>query len=172
VAPHSSYDPQWLSQADFRRLLRGGFLATLAMTAMIYAGPWLGVPSLDLAGILGSMLSGAAPRIFSAIWWAGLAWHFINGSILFPLVYLYLIARAGHGGTWLRGTGWGIVLWFLLQALVMPLVGGGFFSIYLAHPFAVDVSSLLAHVIYGAIVGEAARAIPERIVVWREDRAA
>jgi hypothetical protein len=54
--------------------------------------------------------------------------HFINGTIIFPLIYAFLLYRILPGRPWAKGIYWGLILWFLAQAVVMPMMGGGFFS--------------------------------------------
>src|SRR5712692_11697701 len=98
----------------------GGFVGTLAMTALMYiAAPIMGV-KMDIAQMLGSMLGNN--------WWAGMMMHLVNGTIIFPMIYAYLIYQWLPGGSTLKGTTWGIVLWVLAQAVVMPMMGGGLFS--------------------------------------------
>lgn len=59
------------------------------------------------------------------------------------------------GAPWLKGTTWGLILWFLSQAMVTPMMGGGFFSANAGGMMAV-IASLIGHVIYGAILGRIA----------------
>jgi hypothetical protein len=51
-----------------------------------------------------------------------------------------------------KGTTWGIVLWFLAQTVVMPMMGGGFFSMAMGGMMAV-MGSLIGHLLYGSILG-------------------
>ncbi len=123
----------------------GGFVGTVVMTLMMYfvAPMMLGRP-MDVAGMLGGMLGGS--------WMMGLLMHFINGTVIFPLIYAYLLYRALPGAPWLKGTIWGLILWFLSQAMVTPMMGGGFFSSNAGGLMAV-MASLLGHAIYGALLG-------------------
>jgi len=60
----------------FARAALGGFVGTLAMTAMMYiVEPIMGL-RMDIAAMLGSMLGGS--------WTAGLMMHFVNGTVIFP----------------------------------------------------------------------------------------
>ena len=129
---------------DVGRLLLGGLVGTLVMTAMMYVvAPMMGL-KMDIAQMLGSMLGNN--------WWAGMMMHFVNGTIIFPLIYAYLLYRWLPGGPVVKGTTWGIVLWFLAQAIVMPMMGGGFFSMNMGGMMAV-VGSLIGHLLYGSILG-------------------
>ncbi len=127
------------------KTILGGFVATLVMTLMMYyvAPMMLGRP-MDVAAMLGSMLGGS--------WMMGMLMHFLNGTVIFPLIYAYLLYRALPGAPWLKGTTWGLILWFLSQAIVTPMMGGGFFSANAGGMMAV-MASLIGHVIYGAILG-------------------
>ncbi len=62
--------------------------------------------------MLGSMLGGS--------WVAGMVMHFVNGSVVFPAVYVYALYAHLPGAPAVRGTAWGVVLWFVAQTVVMP----------------------------------------------------
>lgn len=126
------------------RAMLGGVVGTLVMTAMMYmVAPMMGL-KMDIAQMLGSMLGNN--------WWAGMMMHFVNGTIIFPLIYAYLLYQWLPGGPAMKGTTWGIVLWLLAQAVVMPMMGGGFFSAAMGGMMAV-VGSLVGHLLYGSILG-------------------
>ena len=126
------------------RLVLGGFLGTLAMTAMMYmVAPMMGV-RMDIAAMLGSMLGGS--------WAAGMAMHFFNGTVVFPLVYGYLLVSRLPGPPVVRGALWGVALWLIAQTMVMPMMGAGLFSAA-AGGMVAAVGSLVGHLVYGAILG-------------------
>lgn len=127
------------------KTILGGFVGTVIMTLMMYfvAPMMLGQP-MDIAGMLGGMLGGS--------WMMGMVMHFLNGSVIFPLIYVYLLYRVLPGAPWLKGTIWGIVLWLLSQVIVTPMMGGGFFSANAGGVMAV-MASLIGHAIYGALLG-------------------
>ena len=124
------------------RLVLGGLIGTLAMTAMMYmVAPMMGV-RMDIAAMLGSMLGGS--------WTAGLAMHLVNGTLVFPLVYGYLLVSRLPGPPLLRG----VVLWLIAQTMVMPMMGAGLFSAAAGGTVAA-IASLVGHLVYGAILGTA-----------------
>ena len=126
------------------RLVLGGLVGTMAMTAMMYmVAPMMGV-RMDIAAMLGSMLGGS--------WAAGMAMHFINGTVLFPLVYGYLLVSRLPGPPLLRGALWGVILWLIAQTMVMPMMGAGLFSAA-AGGMVAAVGSLVGHLLYGTILG-------------------
>ena len=131
------------------RLVLGGLVGTMAMTAMMYmVAPMMGV-RMDIAAMLGTMLGGS--------WAAGMAMHFINGTVLFPLVYGYLLVSRLPGPPLLRGALWGVVLWLIAQTMVMPMMGAGLFSAA-AGGMVAAVGSLVGHVLYGTILGTVSEA--------------
>jgi hypothetical protein len=114
------------------------------MTMMMYLiAPVMGV-KMDIAGSLAGMLG--------APWPVGLVMHFLNGTIIFPLLYSLVLFRGLKGGPAVRGITWGIALWLMAQLLVMPMIGAGVFSSRMGGLMAV-VASFMAHVGYGAFVG-------------------
>ena len=127
------------------KTILGGFVGTVIMTLMMYfVAPMMLGQAMDVAGMLGGMLGGS--RIM------GMLMHFINGTVIFPLIYTYLLYRALPGAPWLKGTIWGLILWFLSQAVVTPMMGGGFFSANAGGLMAV-MASLVGHAIYGGLLG-------------------
>ena len=105
---------------SFLKAVLAGFVGTLAMTAMMYfVAPMMGL-TMDIAAMLGSLMGGN--------WTAGMMLHFINGSIIFPAIYAYVLYDRLPGSPVARGTLWGIALWLLAQVVVMPMMGGGLFS--------------------------------------------
>lgn len=131
------------------RSMLGGFLGTLAMTAMMYmVAPMMGL-RMDIAEMLGSMLGNN--------WMAGMMMHIVNGTVIFPLIYAYLLYAWLPGGAAVKGTAWGVILWVLAQVVVMPMMGGGFFSMAMGGMMAAG-GSLVGHLLYGGILGAIAGA--------------
>lgn len=131
------------------RSIVGGFAGTIAMTAMMYVvGPMMGL-HMDVAQMLGSMLGNN--------WWAGMMMHVVNGTIIFPLVFVYVVYTSLPGGPTMKGAVWGIGLWLVAQAVVMPMMGAGFFSMAMGGPMAA-MGSLIGHLLYGGLLGVIASA--------------
>lgn len=133
-----------------RQTILGGLAGTVAITAMMYliAPMMLGRP-MDVAASLGGMLGGS--------WAMGMLMHLINGSVIFPMVFACVLYRALPGEPWLKGMIWGLVLWFVSQAVVTPMMGGGVFSARSGGLMAV-IASLMAHAVYGVLLGAVAGA--------------
>ena len=126
------------------RSMLGGLAGTMVMTAMMYmVAPMMGL-NMDIAQMLGSMLGGS--------WAAGMAMHVVNGTVIFPLVYALVLYSMLPGGPLVKGAAWGVVLWLVSQAVVMPMMGGGFFRMAMGGMMAV-VGSLMGHLLYGVVLG-------------------
>ncbi|HYY25622.1 MAG TPA: DUF6789 family protein [Candidatus Udaeobacter sp.] len=158
------------------RAIIAGFLATIIMTVMAYIAPFFGLPKMDFAAMLGSLFAQETPQPWTAPWWAGMAIYFIDGSIIFPLIYAYLLFRLLFGPAWLRGVQWGMILWLLSQAIAMPAMGVGFFSAAMPDPSLWVIGNLIGHFVYGVILGAVAgeQAVPlpgtEREMVESRER--
>lgn len=131
-----------------------GVVATLAMTILGMMGPSMGLPKMVVAGMLGSVLNGMQPvREGAGLWWAGMTWHFVNGALIFPLIYLYALYAFLPGPDWAKGATWGFILFLLAQGMVMPMMGMGFFASATPEPATMVTGSLIGHLIYGGLLG-------------------
>ena len=130
--------PSW-SRAVF-----GGLVGTVALTLMMYqVAPMMTGRKMDIAAMLGQMVGG---------WAMGMAMHFINGTIIFPLIYALVLYRFLPGPPLVKGILFGAILWLIAQLMVMPMVGAGVFSSSAGGMMAA-VSSLVGHAVYGALLG-------------------
>jgi len=78
--------------------------------------------------------------------------HLLNGIVIFPLLFAYVVAGVLPGPPWGRGILWGLILWLAQQIVVIPMMGGGLFSARAGGMMPV-VASLVAHVVYGVLLG-------------------
>jgi hypothetical protein len=155
------------------RVIVAGFIATLAMTVLMYGGPRMGMPKMDIGAMLGSMAAQGMPEPGSATWWGGMGMHFVNGTVIFPLIYAYALYALLPGAPWLKGATWGVILWAIAQAVVMPAMGMGFFSSDTPQPVLAVAGSLIGHLVYGGILGAiGGRAAADAEAVNRQRRAA
>ncbi len=126
------------------RVILGGFFGTLAITFLMYmGGPMMGLPRMDIAAMLGSLLGG---------WAMGMTMHFLNGIVIFQLIYAYLLFTRFPGTPAVKGITWGVVLWVLAQLVVMPMMGAGFFGLKMGGIMPA-FGSLGGHIAYGALLG-------------------
>ena len=140
------------------RAILGGFVGTVLITVtMYYVAPvLLGYP-MDIAQLLAPV---------AATWTGGMIVHFINGTVLFPLIYAAFLYRYLSGSPTLRGVYFGVALWLIAQVFVVPALGGGFFSAQ-SGGFVAVMGSLLGHLLYGAALGAIANG-PQLVMVGRE----
>lgn len=135
------------------RAIAGGAVGSALFTSMMYfVAPVMTGRRMDIAAMLGSMMGNS--------WALGMMAHLANGIVVFPLIYAYGVYQRLPGAPWARGIVWGIVLWLLAQLVVLPAMGGGFFSAGAGGMRSV-IPSLLGHLVYGLALGAVAGA-PER----------
>ena len=122
----------------------GGFVSTVIFTLMMrFLAPVMGV-RMDIVAKLGEMThTGMA---------GGILIHLLNGAVIFPLIYVYLLYRLLPGAPWQKGLLWGAALWLGVEIVMMPMMGGGMFSAEMGGVKAV-MAALMGHLIYGAIFG-------------------
>jgi hypothetical protein len=126
------------------KAIAAGFIGTLAFTLMMrFVAPMMGV-RMDIVGKLGEMThTGMA---------GGFLMHFLNGTVIFPLIYVYLLYQRLPGAPWQKGLLWGVILWLGVEIVMMPMMGGGIFSTDMGGMKAV-MAALIGHLVYGAIFG-------------------
>jgi len=131
------------------KAIAGGFIGTVIFTLMLrLVAPMMGI-RMDIVAKLGEMThTGMA---------GGLVMHFLNGAVIFPLIYVHLLYRWLPGAPWQRGLLWGVILWFGVETVMMPMMGAGIFSIEAGGMKAV-MAALIGHLVYGAILGAVAGA--------------
>jgi uncharacterized membrane protein YagU involved in acid resistance len=126
------------------RAILGGIAGTIVLTMLMYIGaPMMGVPKMDIAAMLGSMLGG---------WTMGMVMHLVNGTILFPLIYAFVLFSKLRGGPVTKGILWGATLWLVAGLVVMPMMGAGLFGTANGGMMAA-AASFMGHLIYGALLG-------------------
>ena len=126
----------------------GGFVATLAMTVVLYlAMPLLGGDPAMARRMAETVGIGMA---------AGLIIHFLLGTFVFPRAYILLYEKV-PGRSWMKGVVWGAGLWLLAEVLVIPILGGGLFHAKWSG-FTGAFVFLIAHLLYGGALGAIIRA--------------
>jgi uncharacterized membrane protein YagU involved in acid resistance len=121
----------------------GGLFGTPAMTALMYVlAPVFGV-NTDIVTMLGEVLGG---------WRMGMLVHILNGAVIFPAAFAFLLYRFLPRSPIAKGITFGVLLWLTSQLVVMPIMGAGFFSAHVGGLKAA-AASLLGHVVYGWSLG-------------------
>jgi len=132
------------------RAIGGGFVGTILLTLMMrFAAPMMTGQKMDVAEKLGSM-TGMGPVV-------GMVLHFMTGSVIFALIYVFVFFRFLPGAPWLKGALSGVLFWLGLETVMMPMMGGGFFSSEMGGMKMV-VAALMAHLVYGVTLGSIAGA--------------
>jgi hypothetical protein len=144
---------------NWNRAINAGFLGAVVMTVFMIVLRTLGLTSMNLEAMLGSMVT-SIPDFGS--WGLGFLIHLIAGG-LFGIVYGFLMES-------LRRTGWSVgvgiaVVHTVLSGLAMPLIGAmhplvrtgqmpapGMFASALGGTGVVLFIAL--HLLFGAIVGK------------------
>ena len=141
---------------NLMKSIAGGLAGTVMMTLMMrFVAPMMLGHPMDIAGMLGNMMGGS--------WAIGMAAHIMNGVVIFPLLYAFVVFRFLPGAPLLRGVLWGAVLWLVAETLVMPMAGAGFFSSEIGGLKAV-FAALMGHLVYGALLGSiAGAAVPDAL---------
>lgn len=135
------------------RAIAAGLVGTLVMTAIMMMAPLMGMPKMDIAAMLGSMLSSAPPAPGSSVWIIGLVMHFMIGTVVLPIGYAIVNGYLPTSSPLARGVVYGTLVYLMAQAVVMPMMGAGVFSQNLPQGTMMTMGSLLGHLIYGAVLG-------------------
>jgi amino acid transporter len=166
-------------KSAFKRAIFAGFVATAILTVLMFVAPVVGLPKIDIASALGTPFArgfsghwwrgvvvgepfGGPAAPFTAAWFLGLFVFLLFGSVVSPFVFVYTFPGL-LGASWLRGIEWGIFVWVFGGVAVMTAMGLGFDQEHFTRPFATVLSSLAAHVVYGAILGAVAGSVLLRI---------
>ena len=151
---HMSQVSQGVNINRVTQLFSAGVIATAVMMAFAYLLRSIGVPAPDFAAQYGAILNSQThPAISTTMWWAGLAWHAVNGVLIFPLIYHYLAHRLIlPNRRWTNGLLFGAGIWLMVSTLVAPLAGEGFFFRNMSNSFIVALTALGSWLTYGVIL--------------------
>lgn len=125
----------------------GGLAGTILMTLMMYyVAPLMMSGPMDIATMLGDMM-GMGSRM-------GMLVHFLLGAVAFPALFSMVLWDKLPGGTgFMKGLVFGMALWLIAQAVVMPMAGAGMFSANHPEQMMAILGSLIGHAVYGAVLG-------------------
>ena len=130
------------------RAIAAGAIATASMTALLLIEPAVGLPEIAIGQLLSSSLS-FTTAVLSAGPAVGWLLHFLVG-IAWALLYAGVVLERLPGSPFVCGILYGVVVFLLAQAVLMPLVGAGFFS---RGDASTLIGSLLGHLVYGGVLG-------------------
>ncbi len=135
------------------KLVIAGLVATIIMSIVGFMAPAMGMPKMDIAVMLGSMMGGSVV--------VGWIIHLMMGAIVWPAVYATVVESRLSGAPWVRGLIYGLLLAIFVLLIGFPLVGAMFASLtpkpgFLAMGMGgimATMGVLIGHAIYGAVLG-------------------
>ncbi len=132
-----------------------GLVSTVVFTTVLMMAPKMGMPKMDIVGLLGSMFG----RPNQALGWM---MHLMMG-VIFALIYAFLWSNGIGAATWTGGLIFGAVHW-LIAGLVMgmiPMMHAGIKSGAVQAPglwmtnnggAMAFMGGLVGHMIFGVVV--------------------
>lgn len=121
------------------QLALAGVTASIAMSAVAMMAPFMGMPPMNPANMLGAMMGNNI-----LLGWAA---HLMIGV---TLAYGYgTIRNLLPGSLPLSGALYALAPWLVAQLMVMPMMGKGVFS----GSLVLAMGSLMGHLVYGAVLG-------------------
>ncbi|WP_366655709.1 DUF6789 family protein [Fodinicurvata sp. EGI_FJ10296] len=127
-------------------ILAAGIAAQIVfeILALLIAPLVLGLPMLPANFVVAlTALAGLSLPISAG--WAG---HLLAGIVVFPVGYMLMRRFLNNWGWALAGALYGIVLWFIAQGFLAPLVGRPFMLGFVSYTWV----SLVAHLIYALTI--------------------
>ena len=133
-----------MNRPKIQKVILCGVAGTFAMTMIMLIGPMFGMPKMDMGEMLGTM-----NPILVLPYSAGWVMHFVIGVILAYIYAAFLFDKLPFGG-WLRGAIYSLIPFLVMQAMLGPMMGMGFFS---GGDMIAVLSSLVQHLVYGGVMG-------------------
>lgn len=102
---------------DLTAAIVAGVVATAIMTTLMYLSPLMGMPKMDMLGMMGTMI---VPQTNTTAYVIGGIVHFLMG-IVFAIVYTWIWLNWFGAPTWL----WGLIFGAIhgvIAIVVMPLM--------------------------------------------------
>ena len=130
-----------MRQHSVIQAMQGGLLGTLLQTLMVYGvAPMMAGQSMDMEAML---------EHYCAL---SMLTHFLSGSVIFPLGYVFLPSQYFPGPPVLKGMLWAALIWCVAEGILAPMLGAGVFSAALGG-LPAAVRALLGYLVYGATLG-------------------
>ncbi len=141
-----------------------GIAGTLVMSMIMIMAPRMGMPRMDIVGLLGTMFS---KKGSTALGWV---MHLMNGAI-FAILYGLLWAAGAGSATWIWGLAFGAVHWLVVGMIMgmVPMMHAGVKAGTVTAPglYMTDsggtmsfVGGLAGHLVYGLVVALVYGAFP------------
>jgi hypothetical protein len=138
---------------DWIGIVVAGLVATAVITALMYAGPMMKMPRMDIAQMLGPMALPVGNTAFAT----GMMVHFMMG-VVFAIIYALVWLGLGIDPNWWTGLVFGAVHFAVagLGMSAMPLLHKEVRSEWLPSPMASEpmglMGMLVGHLVFGLVV--------------------
>lgn len=142
-----------LNIGNIGKTIAAGLAGTVVMTIIMVMAPLMGMPKMDIAAMLGSMLAGEPPAPGSFAWIVGLAMHLMIGTGVLSAIYALAKHYLPTSSPFAKGLNFGVIVWFVAQVMVMPMMGAGPFSSNMPQGAMMSIGSLMGHLVYGGVLG-------------------
>jgi hypothetical protein len=138
-------------------IIIAAFIATLVMSMFMALAPKMGMPRMNIVGMLSTMFS---KKAIPALGWM---MHFMMG-VIFALVYAFLWSQRIGAATWLYGMLFGAVHWLIVGMIMVmiPMLHVGIRSGEVRAPglymtgngagMLAFVGGLMGHMVFGLVV--------------------
>jgi uncharacterized membrane protein YagU involved in acid resistance len=127
------------------RVLLSGIAATAAMSVVaMFVAPMMGMPKMDFGVMLGS-----GNPMMPMPYFMGWIVHFMVG-IIFAIIYATVAIKVLKGAYFFKGIIFAIGIFIMAQAVMMPMMGNGFFS---NGNMSLIMGSLIGHLVFGVVLG-------------------
>lgn len=141
----------------YTRGLAAGLIATAVLSAIMLAKSAAGMmPAMDVI----AMLAGIAKDLVAVPQMPLIGWllHVTIGALAWSLLFVLLEPwLPGGRHTWIKGASFSLLAWAAMMLVFMPLAGASIFGLGIGP--AAPLATLVLHLIYGAVLGLAYRAL-------------
>lgn len=138
-----------LDASLFGKTVVAGIVATLVMTVTGFWQSGLGLPAIDVGGMLTANMNAAHAEGAPYDVLAGNLVHFANGVVL-ALIFVAFLQDRLPGGWFLQGVGYGVLTTLAAALVVVPLAAGaGIFFTNTPSPGKMTLGSTTIHLAYG-----------------------
>ncbi|MGA9649813.1 DUF6789 family protein [Pedobacter sp.] len=126
-----------------------GIAATLVMTMLMLIAPMMGMPEMKIGNMIAQFMGMPV--------WVGWLMHMMVG-ILLALIYVFAVRDRLSWHPFVKGILFALLPWMIMQLMVMPMMGIGLFSANASEPAKMVMGTMMGHLVYGAVLGLAAKA--------------
>lgn len=123
-----------------------GLVATIVLSVLMTVKSMMGLmPDVDIINMLAQQMGGGA-----VIGWIA---HLLIGMLGYGIAYALIFSGLPFGGHLLRGILIGMAGWLMMMVALMPMMGAGMFGMSMASGIMVPVTTMMFHIIFGAVLG-------------------